>query len=151
MHHSAKGLQNSLGGFSQRNKIINNSDCETYYCAMSKKDYKKMTKTGRVQGTRETFISPTKGYSEKYDGVLTEIKVKKGTTERLAKIGYRDESNLVRAKYSSMPQMKNRPKEDSWILHNSYFKNEGGQINIGLGIGDALDIFNDSIIGFKRV
>lgn len=36
-----------------------------------------------------------------------------------------------------------------WHTINVYFKGEGGQINIGLGRGAELDIFNNNIIEYK--
>lgn len=38
-----------------------------------------------------------------------------------------------------------------WKPNNAYFKGEDGQINIGLGKGKGLDIFNDSIVESKVV
>ena len=34
---------------------------------------------------------------------------------------------------------------------SAYFKGEGDQINIGLGRGTALDMFNHAIMGFEEV
>jgi len=34
--------------------------------------------------------------------------------------------------------------------HNAYFKGEGGQVNIGLGKGAALDMFNYYIKSFSE-
>ncbi len=42
--------------------------------------------------TRETFTSPTPAYSEQYDGVLMEFKLKEGTRQALTEIGVRDNS-----------------------------------------------------------
>lgn len=38
-----------------------------------------------------------------------------------------------------------------WTSDAAFFKGEGSQINIGLGRGTALDIFNDGIAGWERV
>ncbi|WHY84549.1 hypothetical protein QNH39_18040 [Neobacillus novalis] len=38
-----------------------------------------------------------------------------------------------------------------WTSNHAYFKGEGDQINIGLGRGAALDIFNKNIIDCNMV
>ncbi len=140
--------------FVGKNSVLVHNLCgnfEKYYKATSSNDYEQLISTGKILGTRETFISPTKGYSSNYDGVLVEFHVKNGTTKELTKIGFRDESVLTSQVYGTMSLMKNRPKDaESWILHNCYFKSERRQINIGLGIGDALELFNNNIIEFYR-
>ena len=47
----------------------------------------------------------------------------------------------------SYPEMPSLMKE--WKSTNAFFKQERGQINIGLGNGKALDIFNSNIQAFK--
>jgi hypothetical protein len=38
-----------------------------------------------------------------------------------------------------------------WTSTSAFFKGEGGILNIGLGRGPALDIFNDAILGYEVV
>jgi hypothetical protein len=38
-----------------------------------------------------------------------------------------------------------------WNAVSAFFKAEGGQVNIGLGRGPALDIFNNAMTGFERL
>ena len=38
-----------------------------------------------------------------------------------------------------------------WTAASAFFKGEGTQINVGLGQGSALDIFNEGIVGFERI
>jgi len=38
-----------------------------------------------------------------------------------------------------------------WTATSAFFKGEGDQINIGLGRGTALDIFNEGLIAFERL
>lgn len=38
-----------------------------------------------------------------------------------------------------------------WTKTSAYFKLECGVVNIGLGQGTALEIFNESIIGFSKI
>lgn len=41
--------------------------------------------------------------------------------------------------------------QSGWSTSNALFKGEGTQINIGLGKGSALDIFNNNIIDFRVI
>ncbi|GAA0075628.1 hypothetical protein UT300005_00060 [Clostridium sp. CTA-5] len=80
--------------------------------------------------------------------------MKAGTTQVLEEIGVRNGSSIVAETYPNMPRVSK-----GWNQNNAFFKGEGisvnmsigePQINIGLGKGKALDIFNDNIINFKR-
>lgn len=113
---------------------------------MSKADYKTFVKTGKVPATSETFISPTQSFSEGYNGVTVEFKVNTGTTNQLANVGVRDSSGIVRDAYGNMPTVSK-----GWNTNSALFKGEGGQINIGLGKGTGLDIFNNNIVEYKVV
>ncbi len=119
---------------------------EAFYRTMSQDDYKTLLATGKVPATSETFISPTKVFSEDYKGVLVEFKMRPGTTSSLEKIGVRDTSNLTSVAYGGMPIATK-----GWKSENAFFKAEGKQINIGLGDGKALEVFNDSIMSYKAL
>lgn len=119
---------------------------ETLYRAMSQDDYDELVRTGRMPATTETTTSPTRAFSEDYDGVLVEFKLQPGTIAELAAIGVSDGSKMVRKKYPDMPV-----GESGWNQEHARFKKEGKQINIALGQGDALDIFNDNITDFNAV
>lgn len=80
-------------------------------------------------------------YSEKYTGVLVRFEVNPGTTQQLQQIGVRDTSNLAVQKVPDMPI-----GSSGWTKDNAYFKGEGKQINIGLGKGKGLDVFNENIV-----
>ena len=114
---------------------------EVYYRTMSLKNYESFKKTGKIPATGETTISPTQGFSEGYDGVLVKFKVKKGTTEKLVDIGVRDESSILAKEFPNMPESKSE-----WGKNHARFKKEKQQLNIGLGKGEALDIFNENIV-----
>ena len=118
----------------------------TYYRAMSQTDYQTLIDTGKIPATGETFISSTKAYSYKYDGILIEFKVNSNTTNLLQSIGVKDISKLTGNSYSTMPNVSS-----GWTNTNAYFKAEGTIINIGLGKGTALDIFNNNIISYKII
>jgi hypothetical protein len=109
---------------------------------MSKADYDTFVKTGKVPATSETFTSPTKAFSQGYDGVLVEFNVKPGTTNALKSVGVRDSSAVVKAQHGDLPKVSS-----GWNANGAYFKGEKGQVNIGLGKGKALDIFNSNIQG----
>ncbi|HCC07585.1 MAG TPA: hypothetical protein DEP72_05440, partial [Clostridiales bacterium] len=119
---------------------------ETFYRTISKEDYEILLKTGKVPATRETFISPTQSFAEGYNGITVEFKVNVGTTNEIANAGVRDFSDLTKNAYSSMPTV-----QKGWNSSSAYFKKEGSQINIGLGKGNGLDIFNNNIVDYKVV
>ena len=125
------------------------SNYETFYRAMSKTDYQMLLGTGKLPATSETFISSSREYVEKYDGVVVEFQMRPGTTQALEKIGVRDGSKLVEGAYPNMPHVTAAQK---WKKHNAYFKGETKEtINIGLGEGKALDTFNDNIGSFNAI
>ena len=95
------------------------------------------------------MISPTQSFSEGYSGVLVKFYLRSGTTQALANVGVSDGSPLTASQYPDMP-----PVYKGWMNNSAYFKQEGGgepQINIGLGRGAGLDIFNDGIVGFDDI
>lgn len=117
---------------------------EYFYRTMSKSDFADFLKTGRLRATTETFISPTRKFSEGYQGVLVKFQVASGTTEALRGMGVRAHGAKSAALLPDLPQVKS-----GWGKNKALFKPEGDQINIGLGKGKALDVFNDSIKGFE--
>ena len=119
------------------------SEGEVVWRTMTRAHADELVATGRLAATRETFISPTRSFAEGYDGVLVELQLQAGTIEKLAQIGVRDSSSVVTKAYPTMP-----PVSKGWTSTSAFFKGESGQINIGLGRGDALDVFNANI---KRV
>lgn len=119
---------------------------ETFYRTMSKEHFAELQSTGRVPATSETFISPSAEFSSAYEGQMVEFSVRPGTTSSLAEVGVRDASAATRATFPNMPGVSS-----GWTSSSAFFKGEGGVINIGLGRGTALDIFNDAILGFRGV
>ncbi|ALF18504.1 hypothetical protein [Fusobacterium animalis] len=124
---------------------------EVYYRAMSSEDFEIFQKTGKIPATGETFISPTQAYSEKYEGVLVKFKVESGTTDELLKIGVRNDSKTLKSEF---PDLK--PSSKGWTKDKAFFKEEPfdkntGQINIGLGKGEALDKFNKNIKEYEVI
>ncbi|MEV6304302.1 RHS repeat-associated core domain-containing protein [Actinoplanes sp. NPDC051861] len=122
------------------------SDPETYYRTMSQDHFDSLNSTGRLSPTRETFISPTQSFSESYDGVTVRFSLRPGTTERLMGVGVRDRSAATANAFPNMPIVSR-----GWNRAAAFFKGEGAQVNIGLGRGAGLDIFNEGIVGFDRV
>jgi hypothetical protein len=114
---------------------------------MSKENFGELQATGRVPATSETFISPSEEYASKYAGVTVRLSVRAGTTDALAGVGVRDASALAAAAYPDMPLVSS-----GWTAASAFFKAEGPNlINIGLGRGAALDIFNGGLTGFEVV
>jgi hypothetical protein len=126
--------------------LVATEDGETFYRTMSEEHFAQLGETGRVPASSETFISPSGEYASGYNGVTVRFSVKAGTTDALAGIGVRDSSALTSAAYPDMPLVSS-----GWADSSAFFKGEGGNINIGLGRGPALDIFNNGILGWGAV
>lgn len=119
---------------------------EFYYRTMSPEDYNKLMVTGRLQSTRETFISPSQSFAQEFSGVTVEFEVTGGTTSQLEQMGLKNESKLIDIIYPDMPKVKK-----GWVNDYAHFKVEANRINIGLGQGKGLELFNNNIISFKKV
>jgi RHS repeat-associated protein len=119
---------------------------ETFYRSMSQSHFDTLTQTGKLTATAETFISPTRGFAAEYRGVLVEFTMSAGTTRALQGIGVRDVSKIARNQFPSLPIV-----QKGWATRNAYFKGEGIQVNIGLGRGPAIDIFNQNILGIREL
>ena len=122
---------------------------EVFYRTMSQADYDYLRMTGELPATGETFISPTKSFSSDYDGVMVRFELNGGTTSALEKVGLSngDRAKLAREVYPDMPYVSGV----KWTEDYAFFKAEGDQINIGLGKGKALEIFNSNISIFEKV
>jgi len=125
------------------------ANTEKYYRTMNEADFASLQRTGRLSATNETFITPCKSYACQYSGRTVEFEVQSGTTNALREIGVRDYSPLVQQHFGDLPLISNQV---NWTHTNAFFKKEAEDlINIGLGKGKALDIFNDSIIKFNQI
>lgn len=114
---------------------------------MNQSDYDTLVKTGKMPYTKETFTSTELSYSKEYRGVLVEFTLKNGTIAQLEGIGaIQTNSPDLRALYLQMPETKN---VNNWRNNNAYFKLEDGVLNIGLGRGKALSIFNENTRFFE--
>ena len=116
------------------------------YRTMSADDYATLQSTGKVPPGTETFFSPNAAYASQYNGVTVKFTVRNRTINWLAKIGVRDTSALVSGMYPSMPVVSK-----GWMATNAFFKTECGIINIGLGFGTALELFNKGILRFSLI
>jgi hypothetical protein len=119
---------------------------ETFYRSMSQAHYDQLLATGKLPATSETFISPSKAFAANYDGVLVQFNVRGGTTQALQGVGVRDVSKATGEAYGRLPIVSK-----GWTKGNAYFKREGELVNIGLGRGAGLDIFNANIINFSMI
>ncbi len=129
---------------------------EVYYRTMSEPDYKKLLLEGKVPATNETFISPLREYSQKYEGILVKFHVEAGTSKSLQDIGVVGNSATKREVFPNMSRA-----QKGWADNNqAQFKLEGrrvginngnGVVNTGLGSSEALKKFNNSIINFERI
>ena len=120
---------------------------EVFYRTMSKEHYDELLRTNKMRATGETTTSPNMAFSEGYEGILVQFKVKRGTIEKLENIGIAARNNKT-----ALKKHKNLKKDISpWNEKYARFKLEKGQVNIALGKGEALKIFNDNILEFKFV
>lgn len=119
---------------------------EVFYRAMSQSHANELAATGRLPATGETFISPTQAFAEGFEGVLVRFELRAGTTARLAEVGVRDASAAAAAAHPEMAVV-----DSGWTAANAFFKGESGQVNIGLGRGRALDIFNESMVTYEVI
>lgn len=116
----------------------------TFYRTMSQEAADVFTQTGKMPAGSETFISPTRSFAEGYEGVTFKINIKHSTYSDLMKIGVKDASSA-----HPFPNMPNVGR--GWKSSNAFFKVEGNQMNVGLGNGKALDIFNSGIKNVKQI
>jgi hypothetical protein len=92
----------------------------------------------------ERFVYDRTGFSEDYKGVLVKFQLEEGTTNALREIGVRAHGAKSSRLFPDLPEVKKR-----WGMSKALFKPERDQINIGLGKGQAIDIFNDRLRGFE--
>jgi hypothetical protein len=101
-----------------------------------------------MPGTSEGMITQSSTYNADLDfsGTTVQFNLNPGTTAALAQIGVRDNSNVVMQAYGDMAVV-----QPGWNQTNAYFKGEDNNINIGLGFGPALTIFNINIQGYTVI
>lgn len=123
---------------------------------MSKEHYDELLRTNKIRATGDTTTSPNMAFSEGYEGILVQFKVKRGTIEKLETIGVAARNNKMALKKHQNLKLDISP----WNEKYARFKLEKGQVNIALGKGEvnialgkgeALKIFNDNILEFKFI
>ncbi|OON39834.1 hypothetical protein BTJ39_12445 [Izhakiella australiensis] len=120
-------------------------DNEIVFRTMSEADYTHLVSERKLKGTSETSISPALAYSLKYNGVLVQFTVKKGTWEKIKEIAL-----VTNEKERELfPELKVGTK--NWADESARLKKEGGQITTQVGKGNALKVFNENIVGFQRI
>lgn len=116
--------------------------------------------------TSETFTSPNIEYikAKNYgnNGRIVKFYTNSGTFNSLEAIGVRNDGTAKMLGYfPNMPHISTVPPNESWLQTKALFKTEGsqlappigpsGQVNIGLGKGSAIDVFNQNIKTFEVV
>ena len=108
--------------------------------------------------SNETTTSPNISFVQNYDGILVKFYVEPGTIEKLKAIGTTAHKNpdhsLVLGTFGSLPH-----GSSGWHPTKVRFKVEENknvtpffdQINIQLGSGKGLDIFNDNLLFFEKL
>ena len=129
---------------------------EVFYRAMTKTDLETLKSTGKLTASSETFTSPTLTYIKNtgYNGTIVKFQMKTGTIEKLKKIGTVKKSDSGRELMKDFGDLLINKK--GWIQESTLFKIEGtklgtSQVNIGLGKGKGVEIFNENIINFQIV
>lgn len=84
---------------------------------MSKKHYEELVKTNRMPGTGEPTTSPTMSFSENYEGVLVQFKVKRGTIRNLEEIGIAERNHVGILVQHPLLKADKSP----WSLENARF------------------------------
>lgn len=123
---------------------ISSSGGEKFFRSMNSSAASSFLRSGKMPAGTETFVSPTSSFAGKFDGVLFEINLRPGTVNALEKIGVRNDA--AGHPFSALPLV-----QKGWMRSNAFFKAEGGQINIGLGTGDALKTFNSNIQNYRVI
>jgi hypothetical protein len=120
---------------------------ETFYRTMSQGDYQQFLSTRQIPATGETFVSPSVGFSQQYNGVTVQFNVQAGTSDALMGMGVRNSAaGFAGTVYEGLPTVSS-----GWTDTSAFFKWEGGTVNIGLGNGPALNTFNNNIVSFGLV
>ena len=129
---------------------------EVFYRAMTKTDLETLKSTGKLTASSETFTSPTLSYIKNigYNGTIVKFQMKTGTIEKLKRIGTVKKSDFGRELMKDFGDLPINKKD--WIQESTLFKIEGTklgtpQVNIGLGKGKGVEIFNENIINFQIV
>jgi TANFOR domain-containing protein len=122
---------------------------EVFYRAISKDHYDELIQSKKLLGTGECTTSPNQAFSEDYRGYLVKFKVKQGTVDELRAIGVTDGSKLVKKQFGEMPTSP--PDGSKWNQSSARFKQEGTQVNIALGQGKALEVFNNNLLEFELI
>ncbi|MFM2353878.1 MAG: hypothetical protein RLZZ608_1284 [Actinomycetota bacterium] len=132
-----------LGGLGTKAGTVG---AETFFRTMSADDFLRLNQTGAVQATGETFITESAEYALRYGGVTVQFSVVPGTKAALEAIGVRNRGGGEAAlQYPDMPVASS-----GWGQTSALFKGEGDNVNIGLGAGRALEIFNDAILSWTK-
>jgi hypothetical protein len=112
---------------------------------------------------KETTTSPNSIYSEPYTaygGVLIKIWVEPGTIDKLKAIGLRSDPvlhPLLKSTFGELPFLPpGSLTQQGWYNNFARFKVESNaniphQVNIQLGTGKGLKIFNEGLIYFEKI
>ena len=145
----------SLARYGTGEGIVNMAEAaesEVIYRTISEKHFSKLKNSNRILGTGETSTSPTSRFAQNYRGVTVKFELKPGTLKQLEKLGVGDGSAFTRAKYPGLPE-----GVQPWNQKYARFKTETlkpdgiPQVNIQLGNGEALDLFNDNILKWTEI
>ena len=88
---------------------------------------------------------PTQHFSEAYEGVLVRFQMRAGTEKALRDVA------VSAANLGTKRQFPSLKLGGKWMDDGTLLKIERGQLNIGLGRGKGLDVFNENIVGHETL
>ena len=138
---------------------------EIFYRAMPMEHYNELKSTFKLLGSsaKETSTSPNSIFSQPYTangGVLIKMWAEPGTIDKLKAIGLRSDPTihpLLKSTIGELPFLPpGKSTQSGWYNSFTLFKVESNanvpqQVNIQLGTGKGLNIFNEGLIYFEKI
>jgi hypothetical protein len=132
---------------------------EIFYRKMPSEHYDNLKSNFKLLKSvnNETSTSPNASFSQSYDGVLVKMWVEPGTIDKLKAIGVRGQQDLLPLLQQSFGNLPHSGK--GWHPTKVQFKVETNevvtpnfkQVNIQLGSGEGVKIFNHNLLYFEKI
>jgi hypothetical protein len=132
---------------------------EIFYRAMPSEHFDNLKSNFKLlkSANNETSTSPNASFSQSYNGVLVKIWVEPGTIDKLKAVGVRSHPDLhphLQQHFGNLPFIGG-----GWHPSKVQFKVETNevvtpnfkQVNIQLGSGEGVKIFNDNLLYFEKI
>ena len=119
---------------------------DVFYRSIKENHYKRLMETGNMPPGTETSISQVHSYTENYNGINLEFRLKPGTKRIFENIGVKNShADKIDELYPDMKESFKGCKKYGYVQ----FKQEGKQITINLGNKRGLEIFNQNLKDYK--